>query len=105
MSAPHLLSPEDLQGLLAELPAWREVGNELRACWRFGDFAAAVAFTMRLAALAEQQDHHPEWTVRYRRVEVVTTTHDAGGLTERDARLARAIVELLGDGVPCLPGQ
>lgn len=99
MPTPRLLSPAELQALLAGLPAWRQSGKELRACWRFADFAAAVAFTMRLAELAEQQDHHPEWTVRYRWVEVMTTTHDAGGLTERDAQLARAVLEVVGDGV------
>lgn len=98
MPAPRLLSPAELQALLAGLPAWRLTGKELRACWRFADFGAAVAFTMRLAELAEQHDHHPEWTVRYRRVEVMTTTHDVGGLTQRDAQLARAVLEVVGDG-------
>lgn len=79
---------------LASLPAWRLVGDELRSAWRFPTFAAAVAFTQRLATVAEQQDHHPEWTVRSRLVEVSTTTHDASGVSVRDERLARAADEL-----------
>lgn len=84
----------EIDAWLASLPAWRLVGDELRAAWRFPSFAAAVAFTQRLATVAEQQDHHPEWTVRSRLVEVSTTTHDANGVSVRDERLARAADEL-----------
>ncbi|MCB9877889.1 MAG: 4a-hydroxytetrahydrobiopterin dehydratase [Planctomycetes bacterium] len=79
---------------LADLPGWSRVGEELRASWRFRSFAAAVAFTAALAELAEAQQHHPEWRVAYRRVDVATTTHDAGGLSRRDVELARAVSEL-----------
>ncbi|MEZ6036065.1 MAG: 4a-hydroxytetrahydrobiopterin dehydratase [Planctomycetota bacterium] len=79
---------------LADLPGWARVGGELRASWRFASFAAAVAFTNALAELAEAQQHHPEWRVAYRRVDVATTTHDAGGLTRRDLELARAVSAL-----------
>ena len=84
----------EIDAWLASLPAWRLVGDELRSAWRFPTFAAAVAFTQRLATVAEQQDHHPEWTVRSRLVEVSTTTHDANGVSVRDERLARAADEL-----------
>jgi 4a-hydroxytetrahydrobiopterin dehydratase len=87
-------TPAEIDAWLATLPAWRQVGDELRAAWRFPTFAAAVAFTQRLAIVAEQQDHHPEWTVRSRLVEVSTTTHDADGISVRDERLARAGDEL-----------
>lgn len=87
-------TPAEIDAWLATLPAWRLVGDELRAAWRFPTFAAAVAFTQRLAIVAEQQDHHPEWTVRSRLVEVSTTTHDADGVSVRDERLARAADEL-----------
>lgn len=91
---PPSMSPAQLAALLAEVPAWRQVGRELHAEWRFPDFAAAVAFTMEMARAAERLDHHPEWTVRSRRVAVLTTTHDTGGLSERDDALARAIAQL-----------
>lgn len=93
MSIARATSTE-IEAWLAELPAWRHVGDELQAAFRFPTFGAAVAFTQRLAAVAEQQDHHPEWTVRSRLVEVAMTTHDAGGVSVRDNRLARAADEL-----------
>jgi len=84
----------EIEAWLATLPAWRQVGDELRAAFRFPTFGAAVAFTQRLATVAEQQDHHPEWTVRSCVVEIRMTTHDAGGVSVRDERLARAADEL-----------
>ena len=59
--------------------------------WRFADFSTAWGFMSRVALLAEAQDHHPEWSNVYNRVEIVLTTHDAGGLSVRDVKLARAI--------------
>ena len=59
--------------------------------FRFADFSQAWGFMARVALLAEQQDHHPEWTNVWNRVEIVLSTHDAGGLSARDVRLARAI--------------
>lgn len=58
---------------------------------RFADFGAAFAFMTRVALAAEKADHHPEWSNVYNRVDVRLTTHDAGGLTERDFALAAAI--------------
>jgi 4a-hydroxytetrahydrobiopterin dehydratase len=92
--APELLSEAALQQALAALPGWRRQGAWLCVGYRFPSFRAAVAFTQQLAELAEAQQHHPEWTVTYRFVDVRTTTHDAGGLTMRDVELARAITVL-----------
>lgn len=85
---------ETIARALAGLPGWRREGSEIRCEYRFATFAAAVAFTLRIAALAEERDHHPEWTVRYRRVEVATTTHDASGLTALDLALAEGIADV-----------
>ena len=84
-------------GLLAGLPGWRVVPGRdaIAAEFRFKDFSAAWGFMARVALLAEAQDHHPEWSNTYNRVSVVLTTHDAGGLTERDARLARSIAAIM----------
>ncbi len=90
MTRPPLLSDAEVQALLAARPGWRRDGGWLAASFRWPTFRAAVAFTQRLADAAEALDHHPEWTVRWRTVEVRTTTHDAGGLTARDAALAAA---------------
>jgi 4a-hydroxytetrahydrobiopterin dehydratase len=99
MSVP-LLTPEETAALLAAHPQWslaRE-GKAIARSFRFRDFSEAWGFMSRVALLAEAQDHHPEWCNVYNRVEVTLTTHDAGeggGLSERDARLARAIDALL----------
>ena len=63
----------------------------IRRNLRFGDFAEAFGFMTRVAILAEKADHHPEWFNVYNRVEILLTTHDAGGLSQRDVDLAAAI--------------
>jgi 4a-hydroxytetrahydrobiopterin dehydratase len=59
--------------------------------FRFDDFAGAFAFMTHVAIYAEKADHHPEWSNVYNRVEILLTTHDAGGLSMRDIYLAKAI--------------
>ncbi|WP_419825455.1 4a-hydroxytetrahydrobiopterin dehydratase [Sphingomonas sp.] len=78
---------------LAVLPGWRhEPGRDaLTRSFRFSGFAEAFAFMTRVAILAEKADHHPEWSNVYDRVDILLTTHDAGGLSSRDVTLARAI--------------
>lgn len=88
------LDAAEVDAELGALPGWSRDGDALRCELEFASFAAAVAFTNRVAEVAEQLDHHPEWTVRYRRVALCTTTHDAGGLTRRDVDLARRLDEL-----------
>ena len=61
----------------------------------FADFSEAFGFMTRIALLAEQQDHHPEWSNVWNRVDILLTTHDAGGLSARDVKLAKAIDALL----------
>lgn len=80
-----------------ELPEWRllEGRDAIARSFRFRDFSEAWGFMSRVALLAEAQDHHPEWSNVYNRVEITLTTHDAGGLSARDLRLARAIDALL----------
>ena len=81
------------QALLAELPDWalREDGKAIARTFKFGDFNAAFGFMTRVALYADKHDHHPEWSNVYNKVEVRLTTHDAGGLTQRDVALATAI--------------
>ena len=75
------------------VPAWEmaEGRDALVRRFKFENFSQAWGFMARVALLAEQQDHHPEWSNTWNRVEIVLTTHDAGGLSTRDIRLARAI--------------
>jgi len=72
-------------------------GVALEKSFRFGDFSEAFAFLVRVAMHAEKVDHHPEFTSRWNRVDFRLTSHDAGGLTARDAALAVAIERLFGD--------
>ncbi len=85
-------------GLAAALPGWEkaEGRDAIRRGFCFRDFSEAWGFMARVALLAEAQDHHPEWSNVYNRVDILLTTHDAGGLSERDLRLARAIDGLRG---------
>lgn len=81
------------EAVLAQLPEWRVVeGREaITRTLKFADFSAAFGFMSRVALAAEKLDHHPEWTNVWNRVEITLSTHDAGGLTERDVKLARII--------------
>lgn len=82
-----------LASALAQVPAWTFDARRhaLGRTLRFADFNAAFGFMTRVALQAERRNHHPEWHNVYDRVEIVLTTHDAGGLTERDIELARWI--------------
>ena len=87
------LTAAEREGLARGLPEWALVEGRSAICrsFKFADFSAAWGFMSRVALLAEAQDHHPEWSNVYGRVSIVLTTHDAGGLSARDVRLARAI--------------
>lgn len=78
---------------LSELSGWHEVEGRdaIARTFTFKDFNEAFGFMARVALVAEKADHHPEWRNVYRTVEVVLSTHDAGGVTERDVALARAM--------------
>jgi len=91
------LDPAARAALAETLPSWTlaEGRDAIRRAFRFRDFSEAWGFMARVALLAEAQDHHPEWSNVWNRVEIVLTTHDAGGLSARDVRLAQAIDALL----------
>ena len=83
--------------LLARFPEWtHEPGRDaITRQFKFADFAQAFGFMASVAIIAEKMDHHPEWSNVYNRVDILLTTHDADGLSERDAKLAEAIERLL----------
>lgn len=83
--------------LLARFPDWRHEPNRdaIVRRFQFADFVQAFGFMTSVAIVAEKMDHHPEWSNVYNRVDILLTTHDANGLSERDARLAEAIEALL----------
>ncbi len=78
---------------LRELPGWREVEGRdaITRSYTFKDFNAAFGFMSRVALLAEKMDHHPEWFNVYNKVDVTLSTHDAGGITDNDIRMAKAM--------------
>ena len=84
-------------GLAARLPQWKPVAGRdaIARDFAFGDFSAAWGFMCRVALLAESHDHHPEWSNVWNRVSIVLSTHDAGGVSERDVALALAIDALI----------
>lgn len=90
---PKRLSSTEIAEALVGLPGWSlaEGREAITKRFVFADFNAAFGFMARVALAAEKLDHHPEWSNVYRTVDVVLSTHDAGGLTELDVRLARAM--------------
>ena len=96
--AVEKLDDEERAARLAELPAWTADpdGTAIARRLTFADFAEAFGFMARIALVAERMDHHPEWSNVWNRVDVRLTTHDCGGLSERDIRLARAIDAVAG---------
>jgi 4a-hydroxytetrahydrobiopterin dehydratase len=92
------LTPDARKGALAKLAGWSEVKDRdaIAKTFTFRDFNEAFGFMTRAALVAEKLDHHPEWFNVYKTVTVTLSTHDAGGLTERDVTLAEAMNRLAG---------
>lgn len=86
-----LLSDSDIDHQLASLPKWRRSGKSITRSLTFNNFVDAFSFMTRVALLAEKANHHPDWSNVYNRVDIVLSTHDAGGLTQKDFDLATAI--------------
>lgn len=85
------LDPDTIQAALADLDGWEHRGDRIVRELKFGGFREAIAFINRVADLADEANHHPELTNVYSTVHVELTSHDAGGVTDRDLSLARAI--------------
>jgi 4a-hydroxytetrahydrobiopterin dehydratase len=86
-----LLTETEIKERLARVPGWERRGREISRTWTFADFKAAMAFVNRVAELAEAANHHPDIDIRYSKVTLALSTHDAGGLTARDFALAESI--------------
>ena len=92
------LTPDARKSALARLSGWSDVAGRdaISKTFVFKDFNQAFGFMARAALVAEKMDHHPEWSNVYKKVEVTLSTHDAGGVTELDARLAGAMDKIAG---------
>ena len=91
------LTDDERAAALDELGEWDfdEARDALTRRFMFADFVQAFGFMARVALLAERADHHPEWSNVYNRIDILLTTHDAGGLSARDVSLAREIDALV----------
>jgi len=96
------LSETERDEALASLPGWSHDGarDGIAKSFRFGDFSEAFAFMTRVALAAEQADHHPDWANAWNRVDILLTTHSAGGVTARDIALAQRIEAIAGSLAP-----
>ena len=98
---PGKLEISEVDAWLAAHPGWeREGAGAIVRAFKFADFGAAVAFTVRLGFIAEKRDHHPDVLVGWGKARVLWTTHDAGGITKLDLELAEATDELATPGLP-----
>ena len=87
------LDPAVRAAALKDLPEWRDATGRdaISRSFAFKDFNEAFAFMTRVALLAEKMDHHPEWSNVHNKVEVTLSTHDAGGVTDKDIAMAKAM--------------
>ena len=97
---PVKLAPQARVEQIDRLSGWKDVSGRdaITKTFVFADFNAAFGFMARVALVAEKLDHHPEWSNVYKTVEVTLSTHDAGGVTELDIKLAAAMDKYAGQG-------
>lgn len=85
------LTEQELEALITELPEWAKENGKLVRYWTFPGFVEAIAFVNAVADLAEQAGHHPDIDIRFNRVKLELISHDAEGITARDANMARRL--------------
>src|SRR3982074_3402033 len=92
------LSREEIDKALEDLPGWRRsssfTSTSIHRTYEFPDFAGAMAFVNKVAAAAEAANHHPDIDIRYNKVTMALTSHDSGGVTDRDIKMAKKINEI-----------
>ena len=89
------LSDSELQTALKSLPGWSVESGAIVKTFKFGKFADGIAFVSRVAKAADAMDHHPDIDIRYTKIRVALSTHDAGGITGMDTKLATQIDSLV----------
>ncbi len=87
-TAAARLTEDEIARLLQDLPQWSEAGGVIQRTWQFKDFLHSMRFVQKVAELAERRGHHPDILVRYDKVTLSLSTHDAGGITRKDFELA-----------------
>ena len=92
---PVLTDPE-IQQALGTLPGWQRNGITIQRIFQFTDFKSAMGFVNKIADAAEQANHHPDIDIRYNKVTMSLVSHDSGGVTKRDIRMAERINQVAG---------
>jgi len=90
------LNDSEIDTRLEDLVDWTRQGDEIHKLFKLASFPVAIAFVTQVGFLAEAANHHPDIDIRWRKVSLALTTHDAGGLTAKDFDLAAQIDEILG---------
>ena len=85
------LTDSEIQTALSSLPGWTVAGKAIQREFKFADFVGAMAFVNRIAEAAERANHHPDITIHYNQVTLSLWSHDSGGVTKRDLKMAAAI--------------
>jgi 4a-hydroxytetrahydrobiopterin dehydratase len=93
---PTKLNETEIATALSKLPDWKLHGGKLHREYKFADFVAAFGFMTGAALIAQAMDHHPEWFNVWNTVRIDLATHDAGGVTALDVKLAHSMEELAG---------
>lgn len=91
-----VLTDSEVQQSLGSLPGWQRAGKAIQRVFEFPDFKAAMAFVNKIADAAEQANHHPDIDIRYNKVTMALISHDSGGVTQRDVRMAQRINQISG---------
>ena len=91
-----VLTDSEIQEALGNLKGWQRQGKAIQRIFEFPDFKAAMEFVNKIADAAEQANHHPDIDIRYNKVTMALVSHDAGGVTQRDVKMARRINEIAG---------
>ena len=95
-----ILSSQEVEHALQDLPGWQTRNNTIERSFQFGSFVEAMTFVNRIAEAAEAVNHHPDIHISYNRVRLVLLSHDSGGVTRRDIRMAGKINEIVGTREP-----
>ncbi|HEV2988967.1 MAG TPA: 4a-hydroxytetrahydrobiopterin dehydratase [Candidatus Angelobacter sp.] len=89
-----VLTDPEIQNALSSLPGWQRNGIAIQRSFEFPDFKAAMQFVNKVADAAEQANHHPDIDIRYNKVIMALVSHDSGGVTQRDVKMANKINEI-----------
>ena len=87
----EMLDEQEIAQILAKHNSWQHIDDHFEREFKFDSFSAAFEFMTSVAAIAEQQDHHPDWYNSYNRLLITVTSHDVHGLTSRDQRFIAAV--------------